>query len=167
LFAKRKKCEFWLKSISFLGHIVSAAGVSVDPSKIEAVKEWPVPKSAKEIKSFIGLAGYYRRFVRDFSKIAAPLTKLTRKGMKYIWTQECQSAFEELKGRLISAPILKTPTGSGGMVIYTDASGQGLGCVLTQHGFVIAYASRQLKQHERNYPTHDLELAAVIFALKI
>ena len=112
LFAKREKCEFWLKSISFLGHIVSAAGVSVDPSKIEAVKEWPVPKSAKEIKSFVGLAGYYRRFVRDFSKIAAPLTKLTRKGMKYVWTHECQSTFEELKGRLISVPILKTPTGS-------------------------------------------------------
>ena len=105
--------------------------------------------------------------MHDFSKIAAPLTKLTRKGKKYIWTEECASAFVELKNKLISAPILKTPSGTGGMVIYSDASGKGLGCVLMQHGHVVAYASRQLKPHEKNYPMHDLELAAVIFVLKI
>jgi len=92
---------------------------------------------------------------------------LTRKDEKFVWTEECASAFEELKKRLITAPVLKTPTGSGDMVIYSDASEKGLGCVLTQYGHVIAYASRQLKIHERNYPTHDLELAAVIYALKI
>jgi len=98
--------------VSFLGHVVSKKGISVDPSKIQAVKDWPTPKSVIEIRSFIGLAGYYRRFVQDFSKIAAPLTKLTRKGEKYIWTEECASAFEELKNKLISAPILKKPSGT-------------------------------------------------------
>jgi len=167
LHAKRSKCDFWLDSIAFLGHMVSAEGISVDPSKVQAVKDWPVPRTVTEIKSFLGLAGYYRRFVQDFSRIAAPLTQLTRKGVRYIWTEECTAAFEQLKHRLISAPILRTPSGRGGMVIFSDASGKGLGCVLMQHDHVIAYASRQLKPHERNYPTHDLELAAVIFALKI
>ena len=95
------------------------------------------------------------------------MTKLTRKGEKFVWSEKCTEAFEELKSRLTTAPILKLPSGTGDMVIYSDASGQGLGCVLMQHGHVIAYASRQLKVHERNYPTHDLELAAVIHALKI
>jgi len=105
--------------------------------------------------------------VQDISKIARPLTKFTRKGKKYVWTAECATASEELKNRLILAPILKMPDGTGGMVVYSDASVRGLGCVLMQHGHVIAYASRQLKPHEKNYPTHGLELAAVIFALKI
>ena len=156
-----------MESIAFLGHVVSKEGISMDPSKIQAVKDWPTLKSVTEIRSFIGLAGYYRRFMKDFSKIAAPLTKLTRKGEKYIWTEECASAFEELKNKLISAPILKTPSGTGGMVVYSDASGKGLGCVLMQYRHVVTYASRQLNPHEKNYPTHDLELAAVIFALKI
>jgi len=105
--------------------------------------------------------------VENFSKIVAPLTKLTRKGEKYVWTDECASAFEKLKNKLFTAPILKTPTGIRGMVIYNDEFGKGLGCVLMQHRHVIAYVSRQLKPHERNYPTHDLELIAVIFVLKI
>jgi len=123
-----------------LGHTVSKEGISVDPSKIQAVKDWPIPRTVAEIKRFIGLARYYRRFVQDFSKIAASLTKLTRKGEKYVWTEECTSAFEQLKKKLISAPILKTPSGTEGMVIYSDASGKGLGCVLMQHDHVIAYA---------------------------
>jgi len=105
--------------------------------------------------------------MHDFFKIAALLTKLTRKKEKYVWTEECASAFEELKNKLITAPILNTLSGTGGMVIYSDALGKGLGCVLMQHGHVIAYASWQLKSHEKNYPTHDLELSAVIFLLKI
>ena len=118
-----------------------------------------------EIRSFLGLAGYYRWFVQDFSRIAGPFTKLTQKGEKYVWTAECANTFEELKKRLMMAPILKMPDGTGDMVIYSDASGRGLGCVLMQHGHVIAYAFRQLKPHEKIYPTHDLELAAIIFAL--
>jgi hypothetical protein len=150
-----------------LGHIVSAEGVSVDPQKVEAVLNWQQPTSVTEVQSFLGLAGYYRRFVENFSRIAAPLTKLTRKGVKYVWTDECEQSFQELKNRLTSAPVLVLPDDSGEYVIYSDASRQGLGCVLMQHGNVIAYASRQLKTHELNYPTHDLELAAVVFALKI
>ncbi|KAJ6808834.1 uncharacterized protein M6B38_165845 [Iris pallida] len=167
LYAKLSKCEFWLDQIPFLGHIVSGEGISVDPKKVEAVKSWPTPKSVAEIRSFLGLAGYYRRFVENFSRIVEPLTRLTRKEEKFNWTEKYQAAFDELKKRLISAPILALPSGSGGYELYSDASGKGLGCVLMQHGRVIAYASRQLKTHERNYPTHDLELAAVVFALKL
>ncbi|MFG1569947.1 ribonuclease H family protein, partial [Staphylococcus aureus] len=130
-------------------------------------KAWSTPSSVAEIRSFLGLAGYYRKFVQDFAKIAEPMTRLTRKGEEFVWTEACQAAFEELKHRLTSAPILALPSGSGGFVIYSDASGKGLGCVLEQNKRVIAYASRQLRPHEKNYPTHDLELAAVIFALKL
>ena len=120
-----------------------------------------------EIRSFLGLAGYYRRFIEGFSKIALPLTSLTQKGLKFEWSDDCERSFQELKNRLVTAPILTIPSGSRGFVVYSDASHQGLGCVLMQHGKVIAYASRQLKPYERSYPTHDLELAAVVFALKI
>ena len=120
-----------------------------------------------ELRSFLGLAGYYRRFMEGFSIIAAPLTKLLQKHVEYKWTEACQSSFEELKAKLTTAPVLASPSGTGGFVVYSDASYQGLGCVLMQHGRVIAYASRQLRPYEISYPTHDLELAAVVFALKI
>ncbi|KAL0294616.1 UNVERIFIED_CONTAM: Retrovirus-related Pol polyprotein from transposon.6 [Sesamum radiatum] len=132
-----------------------------DPSKVKAIMEWRVPKNATEVRSFLGLAGYYRRFVEGFSIIAGPLTKLLRKGVAFQWTGQCQQSFDELKGRLTSTPILILPSGSGGFVVYTDVSKQGLGCVLMQNGKVIAYASRQQRPHELNYPTHDLELAAI------
>ncbi|CAL9026823.1 unnamed protein product, partial [Prunus brigantina] len=167
LYAKFSKCQFWLDRISFLGHVISAEGIYVDPQKIEAVMNWPQPTSVTEIRSFLGLAGYYRRFVEGFSVIAASLTRLTRKGVKFEWSDECEKSFTELKTRLTTAPVLALPDDSGNFVIYSDASQQGLGCVLMQHGKVIAYASRQLKKHELNYPVHDLELAAVVFALKI
>ncbi|KAJ6834065.1 uncharacterized protein M6B38_336600 [Iris pallida] len=141
LYAKLSKCEFWLDQIPFLGHIISGEGISVYPKKVKAVKSWPTPKSVAEIRSFLGLAGYYRRFVEFFSRIAEPLTRLTRKEEKFNWTEKCQRAFDELKERLISAPVLALPSGSGGYEIYSDASGKGLGCVLMQHGRVIAYAS--------------------------
>ncbi|XP_071718850.1 uncharacterized protein [Rutidosis leptorrhynchoides] len=156
-----------LQEVAFLGHVVSAEGIMMDPAKIEAIINWSRPTSVVEVRSFIGLAGYYRRFVEGFSTIALPLTKLLRKGEKFVWTEERQKSFDELKKRLVSAPILALPSGSGGFQIYSDASKHGLGCVLMQHGKVIAYASRQLKPYKVNYPTHDLELAAVIFALKI
>ncbi|XP_074356031.1 uncharacterized protein LOC141695701 [Apium graveolens] len=167
LYAKYKKCEFWLDQVAFLGHIVSADGIRVDPAKVEAITNWPRPSTTTEVRSFLGLAGYYRRFVEGFSTIAMPLTQLTRKSNKFIWTDECETSFQELKKRLVTSPVLTLPSGLGGYVIYSDASKKGLGCVLMQHGKVIAYISRQLKSHEVNYPTHDLELAAVIFALKI
>ncbi|XP_073133868.1 uncharacterized protein [Henckelia pumila] len=134
---------------------------------VEAVRNWVAPKNATEIRSFLGLAGYYRRFIQDFSKIALPLTSLTQKGVKFVWSDQCEKSFAELKERLMSAPVLAIPEGTGRFVVYTDASKSGLGAVLMQDNKVIAYASRQLKVHERNYPTHDLELAAVVFALKL
>ncbi|KAL0558804.1 hypothetical protein IC582_003386 [Cucumis melo] len=156
-----------MNRVSFLGHVVSSEGFSVDPTKIEAVTNWPRPSTVSEIRSFLGLAGYYRMFVEDFSRIASPLTQLTKKGTPFVWSPACESSFQELKQKLVTAPVLTVPDGSGSFVIYSDASKKGLGCVLMQQGKVVAYAFRQLKSHEQNYPTHDLELAAVVFALKI
>ncbi|KAI5339223.1 hypothetical protein L3X38_018495 [Prunus dulcis] len=167
LYAKFSKCQFWLDRVIFLGHVISAEGIYVDPQKVEAVVNWVQPTSVTEIRSFLGLAGYYRRFVEGFASIVAPLTRLTRKDVAFEWTEECEQSFQELKRRLTTAPVLALPDNVGNFVIYSDASLQGLGCVLMQHDRVIAYASRQLKKHEQNYPVHDLELAAVVFALKI
>nr|GFC01220.1 putative reverse transcriptase domain-containing protein [Tanacetum cinerariifolium] len=167
LYAKFSKCECWLSNMAFLGHIVSAEGITMDPTKVEAITKWPRPTSVTEVRSFLGLASYHRRFVEGFSRLALPLTKLMRKGEKFIWNEEREKSFEELKQCLVSAPVLTLLSGSGGFQIYSDASKKGLGCVLMQHRKVIAYASRQLKPYEVNYLTHDLELAVVVFALKI
>ncbi|KAI3792869.1 hypothetical protein L2E82_06760 [Cichorium intybus] len=160
-YAKFSKCEFWLDEVQFLGHVICKDGVKVDPSKVEAVMNWEIPKSPTEIRSFLGLAGYYRRFIQDFSKIASPLTALTRKNTKFIWAEQHTKAFETLRQKLCEAPVLTLPEGSKDFVVYSDACKSGLGCVLMQRGKVIAYASRQLKVHEKNYLVHDLELAAV------
>ena len=157
LYAKFSKCEFWLEQVVFLGHVVSAKGVSVDPQKVEAIVNWERPTSATEVRSFLGLAGYYRRFIEDFSQLALPLTALTRKNAKFEWSDKCEQSFQELKKRLVTAPILALPVTGKDYVIYCDASRLGLGCVLMQDENVIAYASRQLKKHKCNYPTHDLE----------
>ena len=167
LYAKLNKCEFWLTEVSFLGHIVSKEGIQVDPKKIEVVVEWKPPRNVTEVRSFLGLAGYYRRFVKGFSMIAAPMTRLLQKNVKYEWSEKCQGSFEKLKAFLTEALVLTQPTCGKEYVIYSDASLNGLECVLMQDGKVVAYASRQLKPHEKNYPTHDLELAVIVFALKI
>ena len=159
LYAKFSKCAFWLDSVAFLGHVVSKDGIKVDPTKIAAVRDWSRPTTPMEIRSFLGLAGYYRRFVEGFSTIASPLTKLTQKHVTFVWSNECEESFQKLKSALISAPILTLPEEGKGFTIYCDASRIGLGRVLMQEGRVVAYASRQLKVHEKNYPTHDLELA--------
>ncbi|KAM0975566.1 hypothetical protein ACFX13_018871 [Malus domestica] len=130
LYAKKSKCAFWLSEVRFLGHVISGEGVSVDPSKIEAVLNWERPKNVFEIRSFLGLAGYYRRFVKDFFKIVTPLTSLTKKGVKFAWSEDCEYAFKELKTKLTTAPILVLPNGEDPYEIFTDASGQGLGAVL-------------------------------------
>jgi len=167
LYAKFSKCEFWLPEVMFLGHVISGQGIKVDPAKVEAVSNWITPETVTEIRSFLGLAGDYRKFIPNFSKIATPLTRLTRKNVRFAWDGNCEASFQMLKNSLVLAPVLALPSRSGGYVVYSDACGNGLGCVLIQHGRVIAYASRQLKTHEVNYPTHDLEMASVIFALKI
>ncbi|GJU15037.1 putative reverse transcriptase domain-containing protein [Tanacetum coccineum] len=166
LYAKSSKCEFWLQEVHFLGHVVNQNGIHVDPSKIKAVKNWKAPTTPSEIRSFLGLAGYYRRFIANFSKIAKPLTSLTHKNKKYEWGVEQEEAFQNLKYNLYDAPILSLPDGVEDFLVYCDASNQGLSCVLVQRGKVIAYASRQLRINEKNYTTHDLELGAVVFALK-
>ncbi|KAL0439017.1 UNVERIFIED_CONTAM: Transposon Tf2-12 polyprotein [Sesamum latifolium] len=127
LYAKFSKCEFWMEEIAFLGHVVSKEGVQPDPAKVRAILEWEPPKNVSEVRSFLGLAGYYRRFVKDFSVVAKPLTNLLKKNTPFNWNDRCAQSFEELKRRLTSAPILALPSGDGGYVVYTDASRQGLG----------------------------------------
>ncbi|GJZ66794.1 putative reverse transcriptase domain-containing protein [Tanacetum coccineum] len=167
LYAKFSKCEFWIPKVQFLGHVIDSRGIHVDPAKIESIKDWASPKTPTEIRQFLGLAGYYRRFIEGFSKIAKPMTKLTQKGIKFDWGEKEENAFQLIKQKLCSAPILALPEGSEDFVVYCDASHKGLGVVLMQREKVIAYASRQLKVHEKNYTTHDLELGSVVFALKI
>ncbi|GJT48567.1 putative reverse transcriptase domain-containing protein [Tanacetum coccineum] len=136
-------------------------------NQAESVKNWKTPESPTEIRSFLGLAGYYRRFIENFSKIAKPLTLLAQKNKTYGWSDKQGEVFYILKEKLCNAPVLALPDGPNDFVVYCDASKQGFGCVLMQRGKVIAYASRQLKTHEKNYTTHNLELGAVVFALKI
>ena len=141
LYAKFNKCEFWLSRVGFLGHVVFADGIYVDPQKVEAMANWEQPTMVTEVRSFLGLAGYYRRFIEGFSKIAGPLHGLTRKGVKFEWTDRCEGSFQPLKERLTSAPVLTLPEGNEGFEVCSDASYQGLGCVLMQHKRVVAYAS--------------------------
>ncbi|GJU97214.1 putative reverse transcriptase domain-containing protein [Tanacetum coccineum] len=154
LYAKFSKCDFWISIVQFLGHVINSQGIHVDPAKIKAVKNWASPTTPTEVRQFLGLAGYYRRFIKDFSKIAKSLTELTQKNKKYIWGEDQESAFQLLKQNLCEAPILALPEGNDDFFIYYDASHQGPGAVLMQREKVIAYASRQLKPHEENYP-HD------------
>ncbi|GJR62397.1 putative reverse transcriptase domain-containing protein [Tanacetum coccineum] len=167
LYAKFSKCEFWIPKVQFLGHVIDSQGIHVDPAKIKSIKDWASPKSPMEIRQFLGLAGYYRRFIEGFSKIAKPMTKLTQKKVKFEWGDKQEIAFQLLKQKLCSAPILALPEGSEYFIVYCDASIKGLGAVLMQREKVIAYASRQLKIHDKNYTTHDLELGAVVFSLKL
>ncbi|GJR31667.1 putative reverse transcriptase domain-containing protein [Tanacetum coccineum] len=146
--------------------MIDSKGIHVDPAKIESVKDLTSPKTPTEIRQFLGLAGYYQRFIEGFSKIAKPMTKLTQKKVKFEWGVKQEAAFQLLKQKLCSAPILALPEGSEDFIVYCDASKKGLGAVLMQREKVISYASRQLKIHEKNYTTHDLELGAVVFALK-
>jgi hypothetical protein len=166
-YGKLKKCAFWLSEVAFLGHVISQQGIAVDPKNVAAVVEWKRPSSVSEIRSFLGLAGYYRRFIPNFSSIAKPLTRLVEKGVLFVWSSDCKVSYHTLKNKLVSAPILALPESGKCFTVYMDASRIGLGYGLMQEGRVIAYGSRQLMKHEGNYPTHDLELVAVVFALKL
>ncbi|GJS03414.1 putative reverse transcriptase domain-containing protein [Tanacetum coccineum] len=149
LYAKFSKCEFWLSKVQFLGHVIDSEGIHVDPAKIEAIKDWGVRPRTPEINQFLAFG------------------RLLPKSVKFEWGEKAEAAFQLLKQKLCSAPILALPEGSENFVVYCDASHKGLGAVLMQREKVIAYASRQLKVHEKNYTTHDLELGAVVFALKM
>jgi hypothetical protein len=166
LYAKLRKCLFYQEQIHYLGHIISNDGIVVDPEKIEAIKEWSAPKNVTEVRSFMVLAGYYRRFITGFSRIAHPITSLQRKEKKFQWTEDYERSFQELKQLLTSAPILRIADLNEDFVVCIDSCKEGLGGVLSQNGFVICYESKKLKEHERNYATHDLELATTVHALK-
>ncbi|GJY85501.1 reverse transcriptase domain-containing protein, partial [Tanacetum coccineum] len=167
LYAKFSKCEFWLREVQYHGHVINGDGIHVDLSKIKAVKNWEAPRNPSEVHLFLGLTGYYRRLIENVFNIAKSLTILTQKSNTFDWGEEQERAFQTLKDKLCNAHVLALPNGPEDFVVYYDASSLGLGCVLMQRGKVIAYASRKLKIHEKNYTTHDLELGAVVFALKI
>eukprot|EP00253_Pinus_taeda_P015904 PITA_15904 len=167
LYAKFSKCDFFKEEIQYLGHVISKEGIAVDPEKIKAIMDWPIPKDVMNVRSFMGLARYYRRFVAGFSKVAFPITSLQKKGKLFHWTPDCQKSFEQLKHLLTTAPVLSIADPNKDYVVCTDASKEGLGGVLMQEGRVIAYESRKLKEHEQKYYAYDLELAAVIHALKM
>jgi hypothetical protein len=166
LYAKLSKCSFYQKQIHYLGHIISKDGIVVNLEKIEAIREWSVPKNVLEVRSFMGLAGYYRRFIAGFSRIAHSITSLQRNEKKFQWKKECERSFQQLKQLLTSAPILRIADPNEDFVVCTDACKEGLGGVLSQNGFVICYKSKKLKEHEKNYATHDLELVARVHTLK-
>jgi len=171
LFAKISKCEFFKQEVEYLGHLISKNGIAVDKRKTEAIQTWPTPSNISEIRSFLGLASYYRKFVPNFSTIATPLTQLLHKDRKFCWTQNEEKAFNELKSKLSSAPVLLLPDPSIPFSVTTDASDYAIGAVLSQnrgHGDQpIAYESRKLSHAELNYPTHEKELLAIVHALKI
>jgi hypothetical protein len=149
-----------------LGHIISEGGIAMDAEKIEAIREWSAPKNVTEVRSFMGFAGYYRRFIEGFSKISHPITSLKKKGVEFQWTLNCENNFQHLKQLLMSAPILRIADPNEYFIVCKDACKEGLGGVLSQNGFAIYYESRKLKEHERHYVTHDLELVAIVHALR-
>ncbi|GJU83162.1 putative reverse transcriptase domain-containing protein [Tanacetum coccineum] len=156
-YAKFSKCEFWIPKVQFLGHVIDSQGIHVDPAKIESIKDWASSKTLTKIRQSLGLAGYYRRFIERFSKISKPMTKLTQEKVAFEWGDKQEADFQTLKNKLCSAPILALPQGAKNFIVYCDVSHKGLGAVLMQNEKVIAYASRQLKIHEKNYTTYDLE----------
>ena len=170
LYAKMTKCSFFQQEVDYLGHVVGIDGVKPDPAKIKAIKEWKQPENVKELRSFLGLAGYYRRFIQDFAKIATPLTDLTRKKTPYEWTSTQEEAFNELKTKLTEAPVLKTADPEKDYTVTSDGSDTVVGAVLSQvhdsGDHPVAFESRKMTSAEVNYPTHERELLAVIHALR-
>jgi hypothetical protein len=167
----REKCYFCKRKLAFLGHVISADGIQPDPGKVDKVKNFPIPTNTTELRGFIGLASYYRRFIQDFATVAEPMNRLLRKDIPYIWNEDCDLAFNQLKERLITSPILIYPDFSKEFLLYTDASYQGLGAVLAQlddegHEHVIAYASRSLVGAETNYAPTEIEGLASVWAIK-
>ncbi|XP_039023303.1 uncharacterized mitochondrial protein AtMg00860-like [Hibiscus syriacus] len=167
IYAKFGNFELWFTQVAFMGHVVATTGISVDPYKIKVVLEWEPPKNITKVHSFLGVVGYYHHFVKEFSMIVASLSKLFQNGVPFVWTDKHQEIFNRLKEILTQAPVLTQSKLGKDFTIFSDTSLNRLGCVMMQEGNVLAYASCYLKPHERNYPTHDLELAVVVFTLKI
>jgi hypothetical protein len=167
LYAKFNKCGFWIKQVPFLGHVVSLEGIAVDPSKVKEDMDWKLPTIVSEVQSFLRLAGYYQRFIPNFSKDAKLIIEVLKKGNTYIWNDACDEVFKVLKKLLTTSPMLTQPDIEKPFDVYCEASDTCLGGVLMQEGRVISYPSRQLRWHEEHYPTHDLELVAVVMALRM
>jgi hypothetical protein len=163
---KAKKCRLFQRSVVFLGHVVSAEGVSTDPDKVAAVRAWPTPQSVTEVRSFLGLASYYRRYIRGYASIAKCLHKLTEKNKKFVWTDECSQAFDQLKQALTEAPILSYPTADGPYILDTDACDVSIGAVLSQqqegHENVISYASRSFTKPKPRYCVTRKEMLSLV-----
>jgi hypothetical protein len=166
LYANLSKCEFWIDEVLFLGYIINKGGLTVDPKKVADILNWKASIDVRGIKSFIGMVGYYRWFIEGFSNVTRPMTTLLANKVEFKWTQKCQEAFEALKEKLTTVLVLVLPGVHKPFSVYCDACYTVLGCVLMQEGWVVAYSSRQLKVHEKNYPIHDLELAIVVHAIK-
>lgn len=156
-----------MTEVGFLGHAISQGVVAVDPSKVEVVINWERLKNASEVRSFLGLAGHYQRFIKGFSQLTLPMTRLTRKDIYFSWDSKCEHSFMILKGRLTIAHVLIIHDPCKPYEVFCDASKKGLGGVLMQGGQVVAYASHRLKTHEENYPTNVLELTTIVFTLKV
>ena len=156
-----------MEKVEYLGFIISKDGVATDPAKVEAVKNWPSPRNIYKVCGFLGLIGWYRVFIPSYACIASPITSTLKKNKVFNWTRSPEEAFNLLKQALISNPILALPDFAKPFLVTTDASGQAIGGVLSQEGKPIAYESRKLRTHELNYPTHDLELLAVVHVLKL
>jgi hypothetical protein len=165
LYAKPSKCFFGVKEVEYLGHIVSHEGVKVDPNKIKAMMDWPIPKTLNNLRGFLGLTGYYRKFVRNYGRIAAPLTTLTKKDA-FSWTPEATKAFEQLKEVMCKAPVLTTPDFTKTFIVECDASGNGIGVVLMQEGRPLAFESRSLKGKDLHKPIYEKEMMEILHALK-
>jgi hypothetical protein len=163
---KLSKCAFAKREISYLGFVISDKGVSTCPGKIKAVLEWPVPTNVKELRSFLGLAGYYRKFVQNFGIIAKPLTNRLRKNMLFVWTSDHEVAFQTLKEALVSAPVLALPDFSRPFCIETDASDGGVGAVLMQDNHPIAYVSKSLGPKLRGLSTYEKEYVAILMSVE-
>jgi hypothetical protein len=167
LYVKFNKCAFWLKEVPFLGHIISAESIAVNPSKVQEALDCKTLRLVTQICTFLGLAWYYRWFIPNFSKIAKQMTQLLEKKVKFKWSLQCKEAFLTLKKLLTTAPVLAQPDNEKPFDVYCDASGTDTEGVLMQDGRAIAYASWQLWRHEEHYPTHDLKLLAVVQTLKV
>lgn len=165
LFAKKSKCAFATEKLEYLGHYIKAKGISTDPNKVKAIDEWLIPVNLKQLRGFLGLAGHYRRFVRNFGTIARPLTALTKKDA-FEWSEEARVAFENLKQSLCAASVLALPMFDKPFVVETDACGQGIGAVLMQQGHPLAYISRHLKGKQLHLSIYEKELLVVVFAVR-
>lgn len=165
LYVNRKKCEFGKSKVAYLGHVISKAGVAMDQSKIHAMLEWPLPKSVKELRGFLGLTGYYRKFIQSYAKIAEPLTDQLKKD-NYMWTVAATNAFETLKKAMVTAPILVLPDFQKLFTVEIDASGFGVGAVLLQDNHPIAYYSKLLGLRNRLKSIYEKELMAIVFAVQ-